>query len=180
MITYRHLYTFEYPKYATYLKSLDEETLRSFFGYIAKPESIDMLVKKIHSESHKHEFIVASNEKSEWVGITHIAHGGKEAELGIIVRPENRRQGIGNELIGRATMWCRNRQFLDVYMHCISRNTAVMNLVKKHNLKIDRQYDEADARITLPMPTFNSLTEEQVTRNMDWVRSAFAFTNSMG
>lgn len=179
MITYRHLYTFEYPKYATYLKSLDEETLRSYFGYTAKHEAIDMLVDKIHRDSSRHEFIVAVHD-GEWVGVTHIAHGGKEAELGISVRPDFRRRGIGNELISRATMWCRNRQFLDIYMHCISRNTAVMTLVKKHNLKIDREYDEADARITLPFPTLNSMAEEQITRNLDWVRSAFALSNVMG
>jgi GNAT superfamily N-acetyltransferase len=175
MIVYRHLYTFEYPKYATYLKSLDAETLHSYFGYTATPEAIDMLVSKIYKESHRHEFIVASNNGA-WVGVTHIAYGSKEVELGISVRPDFRRNGIGDELITRAILWCRNRQLLSVYMHCATRNTSVMNLVKKHNLKIDRDYDEADARITMPFPTFNSLAEEQVTTNLDWMQSTFSFS----
>jgi hypothetical protein len=48
-----------------------------------------------------------------------------------------------------------------------------MNLVKKHNLKIDRQYDEADAQITLPKPTWVSLTHEQIMQQLDWSKVAF-------
>jgi len=178
MISYRHLFTFEYPKYATFLKSLDEDTRRSFFGYTANDAAIDHLVTGFHSAAHKHEFIVATDAQPNWVGVVHIAHGGsvrtsQEAELGIIVKPENRRQGIGNELISRATLWARNRNYLDIYMHCISRNTAVMNLVKKHNLKIDMEYDEADARITLPAPTLKSLMSESTRINMDLMQAAF-------
>lgn len=178
MITYRHLYSFEYSKYASYLKSLDSETLYSYFGTYAKPETIDMLVKRIVTEHSKHQFIVALDGDFEWVGVLHMALNGKECELGIIVRPENRRQGIADQLITQATLWCRNRGYLDIYMHCISRNTAIMNLVTKHNLKIEREYTEADARITLPTATWFSLSHEQVMKQLEWSRTAYKLSTT--
>jgi RimJ/RimL family protein N-acetyltransferase len=170
MISYRHLFSFEYPKYADYLKSLDDETLRDYFGYAMTEEAIDVMVDKVHREFTQHEFIIATIN-GKWVGVVHIAHKNNEAELGISVNPKFRRLGIGNNLISRATLWCRNRQLLNIYMHCVSRNVAVMALVKKHNLKIDRHYTEASARIVLPHPTIQSITEEHFKTNVDLAQS---------
>lgn len=172
MITYRHLLTYEYKKYGRFLKSLDSETLISFFGIPTKHEAIDKLVESITNSTHKHTFIIATDKQFNWVGVVHIALHNKSAELGVIVKPEFRNRGIGNELISQAILFCRNRGYLDIYMHCVSRNNAIMHLVQKHNLKISREYSEADATIKLPLPDIYSLFKEQLNNQYQAYKSS--------
>lgn len=153
MHSLRFLLPHEHKKYASWLKCQDADTLNIYFGYTITSESIDALVSNILKEND-HHFIVVENEKLEWIGTCHIVHCyNNEIELGLMISKDQRKKGIGGQMLEKALVWCQNRGYSDIYLHCLSRNEAIIHLVKKYGLKTTNSYGETDAKIHLDNPT---------------------------
>jgi RimJ/RimL family protein N-acetyltransferase len=99
------------------------------------------------------------------IGVGHFANlrdnaQGRVAEFGVSVSQSARGRGIGSALFERAAMHGRNTNVRTLYMHCLSRNAAMMHIAKKAGMKVQYAYGEADAYLELPpADTVSRLTE---------------------
>ena len=58
--------------------------------------------------------------------------------------------------------WCRNRNLLGIYMHCLAYNAPILHLVKKYGLEITTQLGDSEAIIHLPRATVFTLGRENL------------------
>ena len=167
MLTTRFLSPTEYYRYGEWLKKQDADTRHLYFGIPMSDKGIDSLLKNVLDNKQEHYFLVAE-EKSTIVGTIHIAIiNGDEVEFGVIVDGNLRGQGIGNQLIGEAIIWARNRGYATLYMHCLSWNRPIRHLCTKHGLEVRSfpQDGEAETKVSLPPLDFATLTAEVITKN---------------
>jgi RimJ/RimL family protein N-acetyltransferase len=91
----------------------------------------------------------------------HAATGkDRVAEFGVSVARPMRGMGVGSKLFERAAIHCRNNDVDTLYMHCLSSNQTMMHIAKKAGMKIQRDYGEADAYLTLPPANPSSMLQE--------------------
>ncbi len=163
MITTRFLTHNEYSSYSKWLKRQDEETLRLYFGCQMSTESIDHLVKKICNDPTNHEFLIAEKDGKR-VGCVHIGINKDEVEFGIIIDKKLRGKKLGSKLLSEAILWARNRNYHNLYMHCLSWNQPIKHLCSKHGLAMSNEYGETEVKVELPPRTFQSLVKESTTK----------------
>jgi GNAT superfamily N-acetyltransferase len=156
--------------YGNWLKKLDEDSKHSYFGRYVNDESIDSLLTSIKDDATKHHLLVAENDNS-WVGVIHIAESAiDEVEFGITVDPAHRREGIGDLLLSQATVWCANRGYRGLFMHCVSWNTAIKRLCVKHGLSITTESGESETKMPLPRANMITLGQEIAYNNRNVYR----------
>lgn len=163
MITTRLLTHNEYPSYGDWLKSQDDETLRLYFGVTMDESAIDMLINRIVKDPSSHEFLVGEREGKR-VGCVHIAVSKDEVEFGIIIDKKLRGQKVGSKLLSEAILWARNRNYQNLYMHCLSWNQPIKHLCAKHGLKMNSEHGETEVKVDLPPRTFQSLVKEATSK----------------
>jgi GNAT superfamily N-acetyltransferase len=154
-------------RFGTWLKSLDGETLRSYFGISLNHHGINLLVSKWKKDPSSHHFLVAHQEH-QWAGVLHIATRDDSVEFGVIVKKEFRRHGIGNQLLSEAIVWAQNRGYQNLFMHCVNENQAIQKLCAKHNLITRNVYGDVEVEMKLPEPTWRSLFREGIQRQANW------------
>lgn len=153
----------QFLEYGTWLKSQDAETRQLYFGIAASDFVIDSLVDRIISEPDEHHILVAT-KNGKWVGTVHIATNMSTVEFGIIVDQDHRGQGIGNQLIEEAIVWARNRKYKELFMHCISSNTAIRYLCNKHGLQSRNMMGESEVNMPLDPPNWVTISKEVTAR----------------
>ena len=129
----------------------DDRLLR--FGQTVGDHVIEAYVDSIDFD-HDSVFGVY-DEKLELIGVGHFANlrdnaQGRVAEFGVSVSASARGRGIGSALFERASIHGRNTNVRTLYMHCLSRNAAMMHIAKKAGMKVQYAYGEADAYLELP------------------------------
>jgi RimJ/RimL family protein N-acetyltransferase len=154
-------------QYGSWLKSLDPETLRNYFGISLNTQGIHQLVTKFKEDRVNHHFLIAE-QNQQWVGVIHIACMADAVEFGVIVKKEFRRQGIANQLLGEAMTWAQNRGFQKLYMHCVVENQAIRQLCHQHGLIAKNRYGDIQGEMSLPKPTWRSLYKEYFQRQTNW------------
>lgn len=164
MIVTKFLTPAEYDQYAAWLNAQDDETKQMYFGMAISDGYVDQLMKTIQDEPEKHHFLVAYDSDG-WTGTVHIALDGNTAEFGIIVDASRRQQGVGDQIIGEAIVWARNRRYKNLYMHCLSWNQAIKKLCQKHGLQVHNERGESEVLMPLPPPSMITLSKEAATRN---------------
>lgn len=85
-------------------------------------------------------------------------HG--QAELAISVEHDWQDQGIGTELLARATTIARNRAISEIYMLCLNDNRRIQRIVQKMNGRLVLGDDQTEASLAVPFPTQLSIWEE--------------------
>jgi GNAT superfamily N-acetyltransferase len=164
MITTRFLTISEYSTYGDWLKSQDLETLNTYFGFAVNSEYVDRLVKTIVDNPVAHHFLVAENNGVR-VGVIHIAEFAiDEVEFGVTVAKDQRKQGIADRMLSEAILWCRNRGYQSLYMHCVTWNIPIKRLCMKHSLIVKSEHGESETKMTLPPPDLISLGQEIIVR----------------
>jgi RimJ/RimL family protein N-acetyltransferase len=170
MITTRFLTTSEYGQYGNWLKKLDFETRRTYFGIPQSDEGIDVLITGIKNNPTKHNFLVAEY-KNQWIGTIHIAESEiDEVEFGVIVDADHRGNGIADRMMREAIVWARNRGYHSLYLHCLSWNQPIKHLCIKHGMQLHSEYGETETKMPLPPPDLHTYTEEMLTRNKNVYR----------
>ena len=96
----------------------------------------------------------------EIMALVHVAVTGRSAEFGLSVLPGYRGQGLGNALFKRAVIFLRNRGIVEVFVHCLSENGAMMHLARKNGMRIVFHGGETDARLALEPATAESYVSE--------------------
>lgn len=185
MITTRLLTPAEFPEYADWLHQQDSETLKLYFGMAVSDTFIDQLVNAAVARPDQHNFLIAE-DSSVWVGSVHIAEANiNEVEFGIIVDSARRKQGIGDQLLGEAILWARNRGYRDLFMSCLTWNTAIRRLCQKHRLDVKTLGAESETHVKLPPPTLTSVGQEYAIKSMNLYRMVLQnqgrmFSNILG
>jgi ribosomal protein S18 acetylase RimI-like enzyme len=80
--------------------------------------------------------------------------------MGLSVLPGCRGKGYGDALLRRAVTYLRNRGVREVFVHCLTENSAMMHLARKNGMRIIYSGGESDARLELDAATADSFVAE--------------------
>lgn len=149
-----------------WLKELDSDTLRSHFGLSLSANGIDHLISKWERDTN-HHFLIA-NHDYQWAGLLHIATLEDAVEFGVIVRKQNRRCGIADRLVSEGITWAQNRNYRNLFMHCVAENHAIQRLCRKNHLTFRNSYGDIEGSMQLPRVSWKSLFRETVQRQANW------------
>jgi GNAT superfamily N-acetyltransferase len=168
----------------THFVALDGEDRRLRFGSTIGNAALAEYVARIDFE--RDGVFAVQDGELRLLAVVHVAFSSASAELGMSVLPGHRGKGLGNALFTRAVMHLRNRGTLEVFVHCLTENGAMMHLARKHGMRIIPAGVETDARLLLDPATAQShLTEwlhdhhadalQAVRRNARFSRMIFEF-----
>lgn len=177
MISTRFLSPDEYHKFGWWLKGLNVEDRRMYFGITVSDDYIDQLIARITAKTDQHTLLVSYN-CTGWLGVLHIARVSDDAiEFGVSVYEEYRNMGIGNDLLTEGIVWARNRGYKRLYLHCVRWNHAMAHLASKHGLETVQHQADLAVEVALPPPSWYSLQKEtaDVNRRMFylWLNKTF-------
>jgi len=85
---------------------------------------------------------------------------GVEAEAAFSVEKPYQDQGVGTDLMGRVVRAARNRSIRRLYMSCLSENTRMQLIAKKHEAVLRFEYGEVIGEILPEQPSYFSLIAE--------------------
>jgi GNAT superfamily N-acetyltransferase len=160
MITTGFLAKQHHYRYGEWLKGQDDDTRYLYFGLASGPGLIERLMDRIDAEPDQHEILVAQNCK-EWLGTVHIAKIDKTTvEFGMIVHADYRGEGIGNAMLEEAIVWARNRDYTDLFMHCLGRNKPIQHLCQKHGLLPHNTMGDSEVKVKLNPQTWATIASE--------------------
>ena len=147
-------------QYGDWLKSQDDETRQMYFGVTGGPGLIERLIERIEAEPDQHEILVARN-CTNWLGTLHVAKiSGSQVEFGIIVHKDYRGEGIANSMLEEAIVWARNRNYSELFMHCLGRNKPIQHLCQKHGLMPRNTTGDSEVNIHLNPPSWATVASE--------------------
>lgn len=115
-------------------------------------EGIAKYVDRIDLRSTQGEacFAVFDDHKNI-IGLCHIAPYDEKgsAEMALSVDVDHRKSGIGDALFHRGVLHCESLGITKIYMNCLSSNTPVQKLARRHSMKITTDYGESVAALNL-------------------------------
>jgi ribosomal protein S18 acetylase RimI-like enzyme len=83
-----------------------------------------------------------------------LAREGENWELAVSVDGDYQGQGIADKLMDQMIVWGKTRGIHTVFMHCITKNTKIQHLARKHGLQtVERDGSEITSKVDLPTPT---------------------------
>jgi len=160
MFTTEFLAKQDHYRYGDWLNSQDDDTRYLYFGVASGAGLIERLMDRIEAEPDQHEILVAENNHS-WLGTVHIAKIDKTTvEFGIIVHADHRGQGIGNSMLEEAIVWARNRNYTELFMHCLGWNKPIQHLCHKHGLLPRGILGDNEVNIHLNPPSWVTVVQE--------------------
>lgn len=159
MIITEFLAVEDYQQFGDWLIIQDEETRQLYFGVAGSQYVVQTLMNRILAEPEKHYFLVAKDEY-RWVGTIHIAVSDDVVEFGIIVREEYRDQGIAGRMLDEAIVWCRNRGYKELFMHCLGWNKPIQHLCHKYGLETQNMYGDSEVEVKLPPANWATINKE--------------------
>jgi GNAT superfamily N-acetyltransferase len=139
--------------YANHLKGLSDADRYTRFCYNVKDENIDQFILSIlyHADDH-HLFTATLNDKI--VGFGHLARESDDWELAVSVDSNCQGQGVADQLMNFMIDWGTTRGVHSVFMHCITQNSKIQHLARKHGLRmVERDGAEVTSKVDLPAPT---------------------------
>ena len=146
--------------YGNWLNNQDDETRRLYFGVASGTGLIERLVECIESNPDQHEILIAKNCNG-WLGTLHIAKiNSTTVEFGIIVHKDYRGEGIGNSMLEEAIVWARNRNYSELFMHCLGYNKPIQHLCQKHGLLPRNIMGDSEVNIHLNPPSWATIASE--------------------
>ena len=160
MFTTEFLTKPDHYRYGDWLHSQDQETQQLYFGVASGTGLIERLIERIEAEPNQHDILVAQNCNG-WLGTVHIAKIAKTTlEFGIIVHKDYRSQGIGNSMLEEAIVWARNRNYSELFMHCLGYNKPIQHLCHKHGLLPRNILGDSEVNIHLNPPSWVTVVQE--------------------
>lgn len=150
------------PAYAQHLKNLSETDRYTRFCYNIKDENIDQFIlSMLYNFDDHHLFTATVGDKI--LGFGHLAREGDNWELAVSVEAEHQGQGVADRIMMFMIDWGTTRGVHSVFMHCITQNSKIQHLARKHGLRmVERDGAEVTSRVDLPMPTPLDYTTEYI------------------
>ena len=160
MYTTQFLDADKYHRYGKWLQEQDHDTLHMYFGVTSGPGLIESLIERIEAEPEQHEILVAKN-CAGWLGTIHIAKlTSSQVEFGIIVHKDRRGLGVGNAMLEEAIVWARNRNYSELFMHCLGYNKPIQHLCHKHGLLPRHILGDSEVNMHLNPPSWLTVVQE--------------------
>ena len=160
MFTTEFLGKQDHFRYGDWLNGQDDETQQLYFGVAAGAGLIERLIDRIEAEPDQHEILIAQNCNG-WLGTVHIAKiDSTTVEFGIIVHTDYRGEGIGNAMLEEAIVWARNRNYSELFMHCLGYNKPIQHLCQKHGLLPRSIMGDSEVNIHLNPPSWVTVVQE--------------------
>ena len=160
MFTTEFLGKHDHYRYRDWLNSQDSETQQLYFGVAGGAGLVDRLIDSIEADPDQHEILVAQNG-NQWLGTVHIAKiNSSTVEFGIIVHTDHRGDGIGNAMLEEAIVWARNRNYSELFMHCLGYNKPIQHLCQKHGLLPRSIMGDSEVNIHLNPPSWVTVVQE--------------------
>jgi GNAT superfamily N-acetyltransferase len=160
MFTTRFLAKPDHHRYGDWLKAQDDDTRHLYFGVASGTGLIERLIDRIEAEPDQHEILVAENSYG-WLGTLHVAKIDKATvEFGMIVDRDHRGQGIGNGMLEEAIVWARNRNYSELFMHCLGWNKPIQHLCHKHGLLPRNILGDSEVTMHLNPPSWATIASE--------------------
>lgn len=139
--------------YATHLKNLSEADRYTRFCYNVRDENIDKFILTILYNANDHHLFTAEVDEKA-VGFGHLAREGDNWELAVSVDGAYQSRGIADQIMNHMIAWGKTRGIHSVFMHCITQNTKIQHLARKHGLRmVERDGAEVTSKVELPAPT---------------------------
>ena len=165
MVPIRSLGANHRERIATHLQALDEHDRYLRFGYMANDKQIQRYVDSLNFE--RDEIFGIYNRKLELLAMAHLAYAPDKscescAEFGVSVNKSARGRGYGARLFDRAAMHARNDGVNLMFIHALSKNTAMLKIARNAGATVERDGSEAEAYLRLTPPTFDSHMTEMV------------------
>ena len=150
---------------ATHLLALEPQDRYLRFGYCATDQHIRSYVDQLDFE--RDEIFGVYNRRLELIAMAHLAlaqHSGHEqcAEFGVSVLSQGRGQGLGTRLFERATIHARNAGVDMIFIHALTQNRAMLNIVRKAGAIVKGDGADSEAYLALPPATLDSHMTELI------------------
>jgi RimJ/RimL family protein N-acetyltransferase len=147
-------------EYAQHLKNLSEADRYTRFCYAIKDENIDQFIlSMLYNDDDHHLFTAEINNTI--VGFGHLAREGVDWELAVSVDGKYQGRGVADQIMNFMIDWGKTRGIHSVFMHCITQNSKIQHLARKHGLRmVERDGAEVTSRVDLPPPTPMDYTAE--------------------
>jgi GNAT superfamily N-acetyltransferase len=150
---------------ARHLLALSEQDRYLRFGYVANDEQIQRYVDGL--DFGRDDIFGIYNRRLELIAMAHLAFSTDPdlkscAEFGVSVSARARGRGYGSRLFDRAVMHARNEGVDMMFIHALSENTAMLNIVRKAGATIKRDGSESEAYLVLPAADLESRMTEMV------------------
>lgn len=148
-----------------HLLALDVHDRYLRFGYPAGDAQIRRYVDSM--DLTRDDVFGIYNRKLELLAMAHLAYAISPdcshcAEFGVSVSSRARGRGYGARLFERATMHARNEGVNLVFIHALSENTTMLNIVRKAGARLARDGAETEAFLQLPPANFDTVISELV------------------
>lgn len=145
------------PKLLEHFIELGEDDRYLRFGRPIMDEAIAQYVERIDWTSST--VFGVFDEALALVGVAHLAQLDERidapehrrcAEFGVSVLPSARGKGVGTRLFDRSIVHARNAGIETFYMQCLAKNASMLRIARKAGMRIQVDYGEANAFLTLP------------------------------
>ena len=138
---------------ANHLLALDPSDRYLRFGYAATDQQVARYVESLDFEHD--EIFGIFNRRLELIAMAHLAASEHAdyphcAEFGVSVLRNVRGRGFGARLFDRAIVNARNDGVSMVFIHALSKNTAMLKIARNAGAVVHREGSESEAFLELP------------------------------
>lgn len=129
--------------YAEHLRRLSAADRQLRFGLPMLDRAIDTYVDGI--DLGRDAILAVTFDDAVPLGAAHLARGQGFAELAVSVLEGYRGRGIGSAMFAKGLEICGEWHVYELFTHCFVRNRPMMQLARKHGMRIVIEGAEADA-----------------------------------
>jgi RimJ/RimL family protein N-acetyltransferase len=174
----RKLWPTETDKFRDHLLRLDKDSRRMRFAHGVSDAFIeDYAARMADMGSIVYAFVIDGEVRAvaelRKLGDT----WGKEAEAAFSVEPAFQDKGIGTELMGRVIRAARNRGVQHLFMSCLSENTKMQAIARKHEAELRFEYGEVIGDIVPDEANYFSLLQEAVEDRVGYMLAVLDLQN---
>ena len=165
MVPIRSLGPSHRERIAQHLLQLEPADRYLRFGYAASDEQIRRYAEQLNFE--RDEIFGIYNRRLELVAMAHLAFSEHPehkhcAEFGVSVLKQARGRGFGARLFERAVMHARNEGVSMVFIHALSKNTAMLKIARNAGATVRRDGSESEAYLQIPPASLDTRMAEMV------------------
>lgn len=120
------------------VNSITGESRRLRFCYQASDESVQKYVEgSFKNLGWDNAWFIQEDKDGRVIASCHVAFDKKNlsAEIGFVVHPDARGQGIGQKMFARGVTWGRARGANELYMQCLAENKIVQHIAAKNGMR---------------------------------------------
>lgn len=157
----RRIWATETRAFLAHLKRLDAESRRMRFGGIVS----DHYVEEYAKTALKRAIVVYGWFEGDTLRAACELHGSRFSHTGeaaFSVEPAYQHKGIGSALMKRVVLAARNRGMRHMVVSCLSENSPMSRLARRHNAEIEFHSGETVGIVHSRLPNGLSLLREAI------------------